>query len=69
MSGALSFRIVICYNDCPIGPRLERATPLPKYQHTYADTDEGRAQAQQDMEKMHEYIQRHHTNGKHGKSS
>jgi hypothetical protein len=55
---ALSLRIVICMNDCPIGLRLQREEPLPVYQHTYDDTPEGRALALHHLEKIKSYVER-----------
>jgi hypothetical protein len=43
-------------NDCPIGPRIERAEPLPKYRHTYALAEQAEAEA--DMERVRKYIER-----------
>jgi len=56
---SLSLRLVICMNECPIGLRLERGDPLPVYQHTYDDTPEGRALAEQHLEKIVDYVRRH----------
>jgi len=52
----ITLRLAICANACPIGPRLERGTPLPPYQHTYA-LNEAR-QAKADMERVRKYIER-----------
>jgi hypothetical protein len=54
----ITLRLAICANACPIGPRLERGTPLPPYQRTYALEDQAKAEA--DMEKVREYIERNH---------
>jgi len=60
MNGTLSLRLCICMNDCPIGLRLERGDPLPVYQHTYGDTPEGRALAETHLERISDYVRRHH---------
>jgi len=54
----ITSRLAICSNECPIGPRLERGTPLPPYQHTYAL--EERPQAEADAERVRKYIETHH---------
>ena len=54
----ITIRLTICANACPIGPRLERGTPLPPYQHTYAL--EERPQAEADAERIRKYIETHH---------
>jgi hypothetical protein len=56
MTHDLSLRISICLNGCPIGPRIERAEPLPKYRHTYALEEQAEAEA--DMERVLKYIER-----------
>jgi hypothetical protein len=56
MRSDLSLRLSICLNGCPIGPRIQRAEPLPPYQHTYAL--EERQQAEADMERVRKYIER-----------
>jgi hypothetical protein len=56
MRSDLTLRISICLNGCPIGPRIERAEPLPKYRHTYALAEQAEAEA--DMEKVRKYIER-----------
>jgi proline dehydrogenase len=43
-------------NDAPIGLRIERGAPLPNYQHTYPNTDDGLEQANADMERIREYV-------------
>ena len=58
MTHDLSLRISICLNGCPIGPRIERAEPLPKYRHTYALAEQAEAEA--DMERIRKYIEQHH---------
>jgi len=50
----ITLRLAICANGCPIGPRLERGTPLPPYQHTYAL--EEREQAEADLARVREYL-------------
>ena len=54
----ITLRLTIAANGAPIGPRLERGTPLPPYQHTYAL--EERDKAEVDLEKIKNYIQKHH---------
>lgn len=54
----ITLRLTICANECPIGPRLERGTPLPPYRHTYAL--EEREQAEADAQRVREYIERNH---------
>ena len=69
MNGSLSLRLVICMNECPIGLRLERGDPLPVYQHTYDDTPEGRALAEQHLERIEDYVRRHQKATKPNKTS
>ena len=52
----ITLRLAICANAGPIGPRLERGTPMPAYQHTYAL--EERDQAEADMRRVREYVER-----------
>jgi hypothetical protein len=59
MNGSLSLRLVICMNECPVGLRLERGDPLPVHQHTYDDSPEGRALAEQHLERIADYVRRH----------
>ena len=54
----ITIRLTITANGAPIGPRLERGTPLPTYQHTYAL--EERPQAEADAEHVRKYIETHH---------
>lgn len=68
MTNPLSIRLVICMNDCPVGLRLERGDPLPVYQHTYDDTADGRALAEQHLERLVEYVKRNQTNAKSRKN-
>jgi len=56
MTPDLSLRLSICLNGNPIGPRIERVEPLPKYQHTYALAEQAEAEA--DMERVRKYIER-----------
>jgi hypothetical protein len=56
MTQDLTLRLSICLNDCPIGPRIQRAEPLPTYRHTYALAEQAVAEA--DMERVREYIER-----------
>lgn len=50
----LTLRLAICANEVPIGPRLHRAKPFPKHQHTYALED--REQAEADLARVREYL-------------
>lgn len=52
----LSLRICIWTEYGPIGPRLERGGPLPRYEQSYPDTEEGRQQATEDMERVAKYV-------------
>ena len=61
----ITLRLTITANGAPIGPRLERGTPLPPYQHTYAL--EERPQAEADLEQVRDYVQRNHLNNKRKK--
>ena len=54
----ITLRLAICANACPIGPRLERGTPMPAYQHTYAL--EEREQAEADLARVREYVERNY---------
>jgi hypothetical protein len=65
MQPDLTLRLSICLNGCPIGPRIERAEPLPKYQHTYALKEARQAKA--DMEKVRQYIERNQNKTMKGK--
>lgn len=51
-----SIRLVICCNECPVGPRLSRGTPLPPYQNTYDDTPDGRSLAEYHMAQVEKYV-------------
>jgi hypothetical protein len=53
----ITLRLAICANGCPVGPRLERGTPLPTYRHTYAL--EERSEAEADMDRIKAYVERH----------
>jgi len=50
----LSVRLVLCANECPIGPRLHRANPFPPFDRTYALDDRARAEA--DLARVREYL-------------
>jgi hypothetical protein len=50
----LSLRIVLCANECPIGPRLHRDKPFPTCQPTYALEDQEQAEA--DLARVREYV-------------
>jgi hypothetical protein len=52
----ITLRLAICANACPIGPRLERGAPMPAYKHTYAL--EEREQAEADLARVREYVER-----------
>lgn len=69
MNGTLSLRLCICMNECPIGLRLERGDPLPVHQHTYDDTPEGRALAENHLERIEDYVRRHNKDVKSRKTS
>ena len=56
MTQDLSLRLSICLNGCPIGPRIQRLEPLPKYRHTYGLEEQAEAEA--DMERVRKYIER-----------
>ena len=58
MTPDIAIRLTITANGAPVGPRLERGTPLPPYQHTYAL--EERPQAEADAERIRKYIEQHH---------
>ena len=62
MTPEITLRLAICANACPIGPRLERGTPMPAYKHTYAL--EERDQAEADAEKVREYVAANHLDTK-----
>lgn len=59
MTPEITLRLAICANGCPVGSRLERGEKMPPYQHTYAL--EERYKAEGDLEKIKNYIQKHHT--------
>lgn len=65
MTPEITLRLAICANGCPVGPRLERGTPLPPYQHTYAL--EERSEAEADMERIREYVTSNATGTKRGR--
>ncbi len=52
-----SIGLVVCANGVPVGPRLERDRPLPRYQPIYEDTPEGREFAERDLERLRKYIE------------
>ena len=56
MLPSITLRLAICANDCPIGPRIQRAEPLPNYRHTYSLAEQPEAEA--DMERVRKYIER-----------
>jgi hypothetical protein len=58
ITNAFSLRVVICVNDCPIGLRLQKDEPLPVYQHSYDDSEDGRALALHHLEKIKSYVER-----------
>jgi hypothetical protein len=51
-----SIRLVLCCNDCAIGSRLSRGTPMPVYQQSYDDTPEGRLLAEHHLGNIKKYI-------------
>ena len=57
----LSIRLTICFNDCPVGLRLQRKAPLPNYDSTYDNTDDGMKKAKKDMAALQKYIDEYHT--------
>jgi len=59
MTPEITLRLSICANGCPVGPRLERGEKMPPYQHTYALEERDKAEC--DLEKIKNYIQKHHT--------
>ena len=61
----LSVRLVLCANECPIGPRLHRGKPFPTYQPTYALEDMERAEA--DLARVREYLIEAEANPRKGK--
>jgi hypothetical protein len=50
-------------NECPIGLRLQKDEPLPVYQHTYDDTEDGRALAIYHLGKIKNYVERNREAG------
>jgi hypothetical protein len=50
----LSLRLVLCANECLVGPRLHRGKPFPTYQPTYALEDRELAEA--DLDRVREYL-------------
>jgi len=62
-NNVLSIRLVICMNECPIGLRLQKDEPLPVYQHTYDDTEDGRALAIYHLGKIKNYVERNREAG------
>jgi hypothetical protein len=61
----LSVRLVLCANECPIGPRLHRGKPFPTYQPNYALEDMERAEA--DLARVREYLVDTEMNPRKGK--
>lgn len=49
-------RYVITCNECAIGPRLSRGTPMPEYQPSYPMTNDGLSAAQADMQRIQKYV-------------
>ena len=65
-SSDLSIRLTICTPFGPVGARLSRGLPMPRYEQTYPDTPEGREAAERDMENLRRYIDacnKHKTKG------
>lgn len=52
----LDIMLTITANGCTVGPRLERGTPMPRFQRTYKNTPEGMKQAQKDLEAIKCYV-------------
>jgi len=50
----LSLRLVLCANECLVGPRLHRGKPFPTYQPTYALEDQELAEA--DLARIRNYL-------------
>lgn len=50
----LEVRLVLCANDCPVGPRLHRGKPFPPYERTYPLEERARAEA--DLERIRAYL-------------
>ena len=50
----LSLRLVLCANECLVGPRLHRGKPFPTYQPTYALED--REMAEADLARIRNYL-------------
>ena len=50
----LSLRLVLCANECLVGPRLHWGKPFPTYQPTYALED--REVAEADLDRVREYL-------------
>ena len=50
----LSLRLVLCANECLVGPRLHRGKPFPTYQPTYALEDRELAEA--DLARIRNYL-------------
>jgi hypothetical protein len=50
----ISLRLVLCANECLVGPRLHRGKPFPTYQTTYALED--REVAEADLDRVREYL-------------
>jgi hypothetical protein len=61
----LSVRLVLCANECPIGPRLHRGKPFPTYQPNYALEDMESAEA--DLARVREYLVDTEMNPRKGK--
>ena len=54
----------------PCGGRIERGTPLPTYDFTFDDTEEGRKKAELARQQLQDYVDRHHVpKSKGGKSA
>jgi len=50
----LSLRLVLCANECVVGPLLHRGKPFPTYQPTYALEDRELAEA--DLARIRKYL-------------
>jgi len=52
----LSIRLTICAPYGPVGARLSKGLPMPRYEQTYPDTPEGREAAERDLINLRKYI-------------
>jgi hypothetical protein len=59
-----SIRLVLCANGVPVGARLHRDKPFPKYEHTYEDTAGGRERAEADLARIQKYMDENDRKGR-----